>query len=93
MNEAMKALKARAANVMSKEVTFVSEKEAIKEAAKKADALYSLWKAPDEMGGKYTLVQFENREEAGICGYKEVYNVADLKDELSGRGIDEIEEV
>lgn len=94
MTDFMKPLKDKAEKVMRKEATFASENEAL-EAAKKytEDDLVSIWKAPKEMGGKYTIVKFENREEAGICGYEEVCSFLEVARKVNGRGIDEIEEV
>ena len=92
MNEAMKQLRAKAQKVMSQEQTFDSEETALKEALKQCrnlDNLISVWKAPD---GKYVIVQFDNREHAGNCGYTEVYDTGTLYDKVKEK-YDNIKEV
>lgn len=95
MNAAMKELKARAAEVMKQEATFDTKEQALTEALKQCrnlDAGISVWKAPANMGGKFTIVQFENREEAFLCEYTEVYDTGALYDKVKER-YDKIEEV
>ena len=95
MTPEMKALVARAKEVMAKEPTFDSKEKALEAAVKQArnqDELISVWKAPNDMGGKYTVVQFENREEAGNCGYEEVYDTGTIFDKVK-ENYDNIKEV
>lgn len=96
MNEAMRKLKAEAEKVMSREKTFDSKETALAEALRQCrnlDSLISVWKSPNRMGGKYTIVQFENREEAFLCDYTEVFDTATLFDKVKEKNVDHIEEV
>ena len=88
MNESMKKLKAQAETVMSKEKTYDSKEEALKEAIKQRGEMVSVWKPPSEE--KYVIVQFDNREEAQLCDYTEVYDTGKLYDMAE---VDHIEEV
>lgn len=90
MNESMKKLKAQAATVLSKEKTYDSKEGALKEAIKQREEMVSVWKSPGEE--KYVIVQFENREEAQLCDYTEVYDTGKLYD-LAKENIDNIEEI
>lgn len=97
MNKQMTELKEKASKIMSHEKSFDTEEKALSEAIKlcrNLDAGISVWKAPADMGGRYTIVQFENREEAFLCGYSMICDTAELYDKVKAqRGIDEIEEV
>ena len=98
MSKHMAELKAKAAKVISHEKAFDTKEKALAEAMKQCrnlDENISVWKAPDDMGGKYTIVQFENREEAFLCGYTEEYGTAELFDKVKEQrgSIDNIEEV
>ena len=90
MNESMKKLKAQAATTMSTEKTYDSKAEALKEAIKQREEMVSVWKPPGEE--KYVIVQFENREDAQLCDYTEVYDTGKLYD-MAKENIDHIEEV
>lgn len=95
MNEAMAKLKARARKVMNAEKAFDTKSAALNEAVKQCrnlDKNISVWKAPEDMGGKYTIVQPENKEEALICNYTEEFGTADLFDMVK-QSVDTIEEV
>ena len=85
----MKALKAEAKKVMNQEKSYDSEKEALAEAVKNRGEFVSVWKSPD---GKYVVVQQENREEAFLCEYEEVYDTGKLFDMAKSK-IDHITEV
>lgn len=93
MNEAMKKLKARAEKEMRGEKSFSTKDKALAaaiEQSKNLDSLISVWKPPDSEA--YTLVSFENRENAFIRGFKEIYTTEDIYDKVKER-YDRIEEV
>lgn len=86
--------KAKAEKIISQEPSFRSKEEALKEAmhqCRNLDADVTVW----EKDGTYALVQVDNREEACIAGYKEVYDLGDIFDRVKRktRGVDHIEEV
>lgn len=88
MNESMKKLKAQAEKVMSTEKSYDSKEEALKEAIRQREEMVTVWKPPGEE--KYVIVQYENREEAQLCDYTEVYDSGKLYDMAE---VDHIEEV
>lgn len=93
MNEAMKELRVKAEKAMSQEPAFSSKEDALKEAINQSnDDFTSVWKAPPEMGGKYVVVKQENREDAFICDYTEVYDTGSIFD-MKKKNIDQINEV
>lgn len=65
--------------------------EAVKMAKKEKDEIPSVWKEPLDIGNKYAVVRFEDRENAYISGYKEV--VDEQKILGKAKDIDEIKEV
>lgn len=90
MNEAMKKLKAQAEKVMSTEKSYDSKEDALNEAIKQHKKMVSVWKPPGEE--KYVIVQDENREDAQLCDYTEVYDTGKLFD-MAKEKVDHIEEV
>lgn len=79
---------------------YDTPKEAINEAVrafkKNRDSWPTVWRQPDDMGVKYTVVDFSNRENAMMAGYTErtgemeIFNMATKN---SDRGVQEIEEL
>lgn len=68
-------------NRLKKAKTFDSldaAKRAVTQANRVNDQLFSVWKAPTNMGGKYTLVPIEDRELAYRLGYKIVVHDYEL---------------
>lgn len=93
MDEFMRNRKAKAEKVIAQEPTFGNKDEALKAAVHQCrnfDSDVTIW----EKDGKYALVQFENREEAGLAEYKEVYSLGEIFDKVKEqKGIEDIDEV
>lgn len=82
--------------IMRKAPTYGTTQEATKAAVEtyKKDE-YSrptVWKEPKDIGNKYAVVMYEDRENAYISGYTEVVDRQTIFDKANGNHIDEIEE-
>ena len=56
----------------------------------------SVWKEPKDIGTKYAVVHIQDREDAAVAGYTEVFDQQTVVDKSRGvrkADIDEIEEV
>ena len=84
-------------SVMSKAPTFSTVEKAIEEAVKMAKreklSLPSVWKEPQDIGNKHTVVHTDYIEDAYNAGYTEEVGKQKIFDLANGRGTDEIEEV
>lgn len=79
---------------------YDTPKEAINEAIriykKEKDSLPTVWKQAEDMGVKYVVVDFKNRENALMAGYSEKTGEKEIHDLATGnlnRGVQEIEEL
>lgn len=91
----MKKWIAEKRKIMRKAPAFATVQEATDAAVKMAKtekrSSPSVWKEPLDIGKKYAVVHFRDRENAGIGGYKEVVDMQQVADKANH--IDEIEEV
>lgn len=82
---------------LSKAPAFDTTEAAIKEAVQMAKeeefSFPSVWKEPEDVGEKHTVVHTSIREKAQNAGYTEEVDEQKIFDLANGRGADEIEEV
>ena len=75
------------------DTTEAAVKEAVKMAKKETYSFPSVWKEPQDIGNKHTVVHTALREKAQNAGYAEEVDEQKIFDLANGRGTDEIEEV
>ena len=75
------------------DTTEAAVEEAVQMAKKEVYSFPSVWKEPQDVGNKHTVVHTALREKAQNAGYAEEVDEQKIFDLANGRGTDDIEEV